>query len=338
MASEELRKQIMQQAQDAIMLQLAFIGVTHNLFSTLAGNKTLTARELSRQAGVDEGYAVRWCDGAYAYGLLDSDQDRFSLTELGDAFRPDAENTLMPFAVYSALSAHMAMRVAELAGSGEQPGEKVLMEHAPILPWFGPMLESMFGPMLEQHILPRIDVFTEVNQRAGTVVDLGCGNGWYLRKLAERFPDIQGIGVDGFEENIRQAKQQAKDAGFSGRMNFQSGDIYHFTVDEPVDIIVMNRAMHHVWQDKQRVFEILAKHLKPGGAAIIWEPAWPEDRSALRDPSRRAMAFQNLSEHVQGNHFLQPHEIQSQFRQVDMESEVFLFMEGNEALILGYKK
>lgn len=71
---------------------------------------------------------------------------------------------------------------------------------------------------------------------------------------------------------------------------------------------------------------------------IIWEPNWPKDRALLREPGRRGMAFQNLSEHVQGNHFLQPEEIAAEFERVGMQSEIYLFGEDREAVVVGRNK
>ena len=68
---------------------------------------------------------------------------------------------------------------------------------------------------------------------------------------------------------------------------------------------------------------------------MIWEPAWPSELAALRDPRRRGMAVQNLSEHVQGNHFLRPDEIEAAFRAVGMSATALLFVEGAEAVVVG---
>lgn len=337
MVSKELKQKVIEQAQGALMLQLAFIGVANNLFCTLAEKGKLTSAELAGVSGMDADYVKRWCDGAYAFELLDAEGDHFRLSELGDAFRHPVENTLMPFAVNAALSAHMAVRVSELAHTGERPGERVLIEREPILPWFGPMLEGMFAPLFEQQVLPELYIFEAIDKRAGTVVDLGCGNGWYLRALTRHYKNLRTIGLDGFDENIKQAKAMADAEGVSDRMSFQVGDIFNYSPDETVDVIVMNRALHHVWSRKDEVFNKFADSLKPGGAVLIWEPAWPEDRSRLRNPGTRAMAFQNLAEHVQGNRFLQPEEIQKEFGRLGMESEVMLFMDGNEAVISAVK-
>lgn len=337
--NQELRQRVMGQAQGALVLNIAYIGVVNGLFSTLARLETATAARLAEAAEKDAAYVERWCDSAYAFEFVDEvEPGLFRLTELGNAFRPDVPGTLMPFAVQSVLSAHMAERAAGLMPSGERPGEKVLAERETVLPWFGPMLEYQFGPLLEQQILPKVPAFSEVDRRGGIAVDLGCGNGWYLRRLAQRFPHLRGVGLDGFEENIGQAARLASAEGVGERLCFRQGDIHHFSIDEPVDLIAMNRALHHVWDQKENVFRILREHLRPGGMAVIWEPNWPEQRTALRDPGRRPMAFQNLAEHIQGNHFLRPEAIAAQFREVGMEPEVFLFADDREAVVVGVRK
>jgi len=67
---------------------------------------------------------------------------------------------------------------------------------------------------------------------------------------------------------------------------------------------------------------------------VIWEPDWPADRTLLRAPARRGLAFQNLSEHVQGNHLLCADEIAAAFAAEGMAPEVFRFSDGQEAIIV----
>ncbi len=276
-AGDALRRQAMAQAQGAMALYVAFIGVANHLFETLARIGRASVADIAKASAMDAGYMQRWCEAAYANGYLDEVDGGFTLTDLGQAFRPDVPGTLMPFAVQSVLSAHMAERATSFMRSGERPGEQVLAERANILPWFGPMLEAMFGGLFEQQILPTVPVYREVDAKGGVAVDLGCGNGWYLRKLAQRYPRLRGVGLDGFDENIRQAANLARTAGVADRLRFQAGDIYRYSVSEPADLIAMNRALHHVWDEKDKVFAILNDSLKPGGAAVIWEPNWPTE-------------------------------------------------------------
>ncbi len=333
--NDELKKQVMAQAQGALALQVAHIGVTSGLLSKLGELEAATSAALATAAELDAGYVERWCDAAFAFGLLDGTDGAFRLTALGRRFRPEDPATLMPFAVQAALSAHMAGRVTELIRTGERPGERVLTERADVLPWFGPMLEASFAPLFETQIAPALAVFAEADAQGGLVVDLGCGNGWYLRRLLARYPRLRAIGLDGFEENIVQARALAALDGLAARIDFRAGDIHHFSVDEPVRVIAMNRALHHVWEARHSALRVLDEHLAPGGSVVFWEPRWPDARAALRDPPRRGMAFQNLSEHVQGNHFLRPDEVGAELEKLGMRVEQHLFADGNEMVIVG---
>ncbi len=335
MTPEELKAAFRQQAQGALSLNIAYIGIVNHLFQTLRSLGKASAAELASAAGMDAGYVMRWCDAAYAFGYLDSVEDRFRLGPTGEAMLPDVPGTLMPMAVQSILSAHMAERAAGLMRTGERPGERVLGERETVLPWFGPMLEANFGTLFETTVCPAIPAFAEVAASEGLAVDLGCGNGWYLRALARRYPRVRGLGIDGFGENVEQARQLAEAQGFGSRLRFLEGDIHELRLEEPAELIAMNRALHHVWEkDPEVLFAWLRDNLKPGGYAVVWEPAWRAEREALRDMPRRAMAFQNLTEHVQGNHFLRPEEIVEAFERVDMPATAHLFAQATEAVIV----
>ena len=336
MVESTMRQQVLQRLQGTLVLNIAYIGVVNGLLEALAKDSPASPQALAARTGKDPGYVVRWCDSAYAFELLEEvEPGSFVLSPMGDAFRPDAPDTLMPLAVQAVLSTHLGERAAGLMATGERPGERVLAERETVLPWFGPMLEHQFAPLLEREVLERVPAFREVDERGGVAVDLGCGNGWYLRRLAHRFPGLRGVGLDGFDENIRQAQRLAQAEGLDGRLRFEAGDIHHFGIAEPVDLVAMNRALHHVWDRKDTVFQTLRSHLKPGGVAVIWEPDWPADRARLRDPMRRAMAFQNLGEHVQGNHFLSAEDIAEQFRRADMEPAVYPVADGRDVVVVG---
>jgi len=329
----------MGQAQGAMALQVAFIGVTNGLFAALDEHGALAPGDLAGAAGMDPGYVARWVDAAYAFGFLgeEDDGERVALTDAGRGFAGGPAAGPLPFAIHSMLGAHMSERTAHYMRTGERPGEQVLGEREPIARLFGTMLEGMFGPVFEEQILPDLPVYREIDSGGGTAVDLGCGNGWYLRRLARAYPHLRGIGLDLFDEAIREASARAEEEGTGDRLDFRKGDMHDYAVTEPVDLIAMNRALHHVWDEKERVFAFLRDNLADGGAAVIWEPNWPGRRAALADPKLRGMAFQNLMEHVQGNHFLGAEEIAAEMEKAGLRPEIHLYSEGNEAVVVGRK-
>lgn len=327
---EELRDRVMGMAQGALTLQVAFIGVSRDLFRALEAPADVAT--LAARTSLDAGYLARWLDAAYAVELLDAEGEQFRLAPLGRAFLP-GPGSLLPFAAGAGFTAHMAERAATLMLTGERPGERVLAERPALLPLFGPMLEMSFGPLLEREVLPAAP---ELLQAAadGLVVDLGCGNGWYLRRLLERVPSARGIGFDGFAENVRQAA-----ASSGARARFEVRDLLELLDDpapfEPATLLVMNRALHHVWPEVDRVFAFARRTLVPGGVVAIWEPRWPDSREELRAGPARQLAFQNLAEHVQGNHFLRPTEIEARMQAAGFTTRVALVAGGREAIVLG---
>ena len=134
MADDDLKSRFRQQAQGALELDIAYIGIVNRLFASMHRLQRADAARLAAASGMDLGYVRRWCDAAYAFGLLEADADLFSLSPSGDAMRPDAADTLMPLAVQSVLSAHMSERAAALMRTGERPGEAVLAERETVQP------------------------------------------------------------------------------------------------------------------------------------------------------------------------------------------------------------
>jgi len=334
-STQEITRQLRMQSQGAMSLNIAFVGIVNNLFETIHRLGNSDTATLARESSMDQDYVRRWAEAAFAFGYLDLAGENYRLTLSGDLMRPSHPETLFNLPLGALLSTHMADRAAELMHSGERPGEKVLAERKNILPWFGAMLETSFSGIFEQEICTAIRVFSKIDSRGGTAVDLGCGNGWYLRSLAHRYKNIRGIGLDGFDENVQRAKALSRRDQLDSRLSFRRGDIKTFSHEAPVDLIAMNRALHHVWDEKETVFRIFREHLVREGAVVIWEPAWPDTVHELRDLRRRPLALQNLAEHVQGNHLLRPEEVADAFRKVGMTAEITLFAEGAEAVIVG---
>lgn len=328
---DAFRTQVKQQVGASMALNVAFVGISTGLLEWLGAHGPATAAATATGTTLDVGYITRWFDAAYAFELLDVDAEaQFSLTGKGRAFCPSTPGTVMPMAGIGAMAAHFADRAIGLFATGERPGEVVLGERPALSAIFGPMLEASFGPLFEAHVLPLLrPVYEAIDAKAGLVVDLGCGNGWYLRRLTAAFPNLRGRGVDGFAAVIEQAKARAE----TDRLQFDVGDLAN--LDQPADALVMNRALHHVWADRETVLPKLRAALAPGGALIIWEPSWPAEREALRAPNMRGMAFMNLGEHVQGNHFLRPPEIVSALEGIGLEVELHPILGGADVIVVG---
>jgi 2-polyprenyl-3-methyl-5-hydroxy-6-metoxy-1,4-benzoquinol methylase len=138
------------------------------------------------------------------------------------------------------------------------------------------------------------------------VLDLGAGNGWYLRELVDQFDHVEAVGIDTMAPAIETARQKTRQAGHQRRLEFQVDDIFDFEATDPFDVVVMNRTLHHVWSRRQDLASTLDTAIAADGQLVVWEPAWPQDREDLRSARLRGLGLRNLMEHAMGNSLLTP--------------------------------
>lgn len=139
------------------------------------------------------------------------------------------------------------------------------------------------------------DTFVEHAQRllrrrsssseAGSGLDIGCGPGQIVLKLAQRLPVWRWAGVDRSANMVRQAlaarDQAARKAGqdLASRVQFFAGDGSTLPfADASMDLVLCNSVLHHL-QRPARLFAEIARVAAPGGAVLLRD---------LRRPSRPA--------------------------------------------------
>ena len=110
----------------------------------------------------------------------------------------------------------------------------------------------------------------EANPRPGTrIIELGCGPGFYARKLAQRFPQVNVIGVDRSNSQIRTARERAsnlQNCAFE-RVNALALD----ASDESFDVLIASRILTVIFDHDRAVAEMF-RVLKSGGRCFIAEP------------------------------------------------------------------
>ncbi|PIQ97623.1 MAG: hypothetical protein COV67_03245 [Nitrospinae bacterium CG11_big_fil_rev_8_21_14_0_20_56_8] len=102
-----------------------------------------------------------------------------------------------------------------------------------------------------------------------TILDLGCGSGYWTDRIARLYPWTQVVGADCGEEFIA----KARDRYASDRASFQ---VEHFErlsfQDGSFDCVYADNVLEHAW-DVDRVLEEIHRILRPGGVLIAALPS-----------------------------------------------------------------
>jgi 2-polyprenyl-3-methyl-5-hydroxy-6-metoxy-1,4-benzoquinol methylase len=102
-------------------------------------------------------------------------------------------------------------------------------------------------------------------QSAKKVLELGCGNGAFLSKLSNYFPEKRYLGVEIDEKNLNIAKERCKS---QASISFLQSDIWKFAPSEKYDVIVLRFVLQHL-KDNERLLPFLKSMLSEGGCIFV---------------------------------------------------------------------
>ncbi|MCL2934231.1 MAG: class I SAM-dependent methyltransferase [Trichodesmium sp. MAG_R03] len=125
---------------------------------------------------------------------------------------------------------------------------------APSYDWLFP---SVVYQAIHQRLLEYIDLPASAN-----VLDLGCGTGKLLHRLAVNFPTLQGNGLDLSPEMISQANSRNC---YPQRLTFLLGNAEEMPFENNVFDAVFNTISFLHYPDPQQVFNEVNRVLRPGG-------------------------------------------------------------------------
>ncbi len=162
------------------------------------------------------------------------------------------------------------------------------------IPWDEPAFSQR---MLENHLsqehdwasrrLPviesQIDWIARQLAPAASVLDLGCGPGLYVQRLAQR--GFHCTGIDFSPAAIHYAREQALACGLE--IHYQQQDVRNFTPERQFDFIMMTFGEFNVFSvsEVQTLLARCRQWLTPGGQLLLEVHTWDEvKRQGLAAP------------------------------------------------------
>ncbi|MGB7946483.1 MAG: class I SAM-dependent methyltransferase, partial [Candidatus Binatia bacterium] len=204
------------------------------LFDVLRDLPPSTSNEIATQAGLNERYVREWLGAMVTAGVIEIDptSNRFLLPAEHAAFltRAAAADNLSVFAQYIAVLGGVEDDiVACFREGGGVPYAKYPRFHAVMAEDSGQSVLSS----LESHIVPLVPNLADRLASGIQMLDVGCGRGRIINRLAELYPKSRFTGMDLSGEAVLVAWQEAADKKLRN-VEFIVADLSHF--DEKAEI------------------------------------------------------------------------------------------------------
>ena len=247
------------------------IGHRSGLFDTMSNMEYATSGEIAGAANLNERYISEWLGAMVTSGIVDysTESRTYKLPVEHSAFltRTAGADNLGVFMQYPALLGKVEDEILNCFREGGGVSySKFHRFHEVMAEDSGQTVLSS----LESHILPLVPGLTEKLKEGIRMLDVGCGSGRIINKLASLFPKSQFEGMDLSSEAIGRAMDEAENMKLTN-VRFLIKDLSDFDVwapDSQYDFITTFDAVHDQAQPL-RVLKGIYRALKNDGIYLM---------------------------------------------------------------------
>lgn len=226
-STDALEERLVGALNEGAMLQLLSLGHRTGLLAALSDGEPVTSAGLAAKTGLNERYVREWLGGLTVAGIVQHmPDDQTYILPAGHAaiLTDDGEANLAVFAQYLPLLGTVEDDiVACFRDGGGVPYDRFTRFHEVMAEDSG----QTVLPALFDAILPLAPGLIERLERGIDVLDLGCGRGRALVKLAARFPASRFVGYDLSEDAVAWGRARAAEQGLDN-LTFEVRDLSDF--------------------------------------------------------------------------------------------------------------
>jgi len=272
------------------------------VWEQIAAHPGVDAPALAAALGTDADYTDVLCRTAFAFELIERDGDGWRMAPHMDAILGDPD---------SAFYLGRAARVHLMLGAEDYPDLADRLRRGRVVPYqdhsdafieeIGDGLRSL-PRMFVDLVLPRLPALNARLSSGARVLDLGCGAGWAIVELAERFPVSRVDGADIEPRSVELAQAHIVERGLADRCTARLLGSEGLTDEGTYDVITMFLVVHEIRPEaKDTVLAAAARALAPGGSLVLFDEAYPDTDPALRTMPSRFTAVAQWFEMTWGN-------------------------------------
>ena len=138
-----------------------------------------------------------------------------------------------------------------------------------------------------QYMLKQIPSSILVNKFS--FLDIGCGNGWVVRKVNNSKNCIKSVGIDGAENMIKKARD------LSPELEYLKLDIDNLNFIEKFDVVFSMEVFYYLGDPSKTIRYIYNNMLKENGFFIMGIDHYLENKPSLSWPKDLDLNLQTLS-------------------------------------------
>jgi ubiquinone/menaquinone biosynthesis C-methylase UbiE len=245
--AEAFAGQLLTALNNGALCLMASIGHRTGLFDVMAGLSPSTSAEIAQKAGLNERYVREWLGAMATAGVVEVDPTStyYRLPAEHAAFltRAVPKDNIAAITQWIHVFASVENEIVEcFKKGGGVPYEKYSRFHAVMVEDSGQSVLSS----LESHILPLVPGLTDRLAKGLRMLDVGCGSGRILNRLAELYPKSRFVGMELSPEAIGNARSEAAQKGLRN-VEFVVRDLSDFdktAEPEAFDFITTFDAIH----------------------------------------------------------------------------------------------
>jgi 2-polyprenyl-3-methyl-5-hydroxy-6-metoxy-1,4-benzoquinol methylase len=256
---------------DGALCLMVSVGHRTGLFDVMSQSPPATSQELAKSANLQERYVREWLGAMVTARLvmLDPETNRFSLPAEHAAFLTPAAlaDNMAVFAQYIGIMGAVEDDIVEcFKRGGGVPYQRFRRFHEVMAEDSGQSVLSS----LESHILPLVPGLTDRLEHGIGVLDVGCGRGRIMNKLAELYPRSSFTGMDLSPDAIAFARDEAAQKCLDNS-HFIAVDLSNFDERaelESFDFVTTFDAIH----DQAKPLNVLKgihRTLRPNGVYLM---------------------------------------------------------------------
>jgi 2-polyprenyl-3-methyl-5-hydroxy-6-metoxy-1,4-benzoquinol methylase len=245
--AEAFAEQLLAALNHGSFCLMASIGHRTGLFDAMRGLPPSTSAEIAEKAGLNERYVREWLGAMVTERVVEVDpgSTRYVLPEEHAAFltRAAGADNIAVFSQYIAVMGGVEDEIVEcFRRGGGVPYERFPRFHAVMSEDSGQSVTSS----LETHILPLVPGLTDRLEQGIEVLDVGCGSGQVMNRLAELYANSRFVGMDLSPEAVGAARELSASKGLRN-IEFVIRDLSDFdetAESEAFDLVTTFDAIH----------------------------------------------------------------------------------------------